>query len=319
MEKIYDQNLLCVNEHISCNCYSHHIDVGFLYKEYPAGYEYASERTQSYAIFILLEGSLTIKESSLGNRLMQAGEMAFFNVHTALELHTKEKCRAIYCLMENISSLCSQFSLASLRTENLGPRQSLLRINDQIASFLDILSIYLRNNIYCSRLQLIKTEELLLCLHCFYSKGDLAQFFFPIIGQSLEFRQVICENINQVTSIQELIKLTHLRKTTFYQKFREEFGEENPKQWLSNCIGNRVLRACSLPNISVKELAFQLHFTSESALLKFCKRHFKKTPSQLIHMQCTAPNIANREASYKLGEGITLPLNAPFEQQTVIE
>ena len=71
-------------------------------------------------------------------------------------------------------------------------------------------------------------------------KKKLLHFFHPIIGRQLEFRDFVMQNYSKVNNLDELITLSNIGRTSFFIKFKEEFGI-TAKQWMMKQLKKRIL------------------------------------------------------------------------------
>ncbi|MCD8270337.1 MAG: hypothetical protein LUD46_19140 [Parabacteroides sp.] len=65
----------------------------------------------------------------------------------------------------------------------------------------------------------VKQLELFLLLRGFYKKEELANLFYSIIGQSIDFRSLVMENYLKVDHVDELAQIARMGRTNFNNKF----------------------------------------------------------------------------------------------------
>jgi AraC-like DNA-binding protein len=260
------------------------VNIGFRYREYPKGCVISRKSTYAHFILFVLRGSVRLNCNGFDPKIIQSGEMVFIVIQSFVDIECLEHTIALVSIFGNEVINCDNLSWQHLKpyAEHVDYNMNTLKINSQLKRYLDLLVVYLRSGAGCSRLHQIKLDELFLCLRFYYSKEQLASFFYPIIGQSMDFRIFFFANIDRVKDIRQLISLSNMGKSAFYERFKAEFGESSPKKWLDKYFESKILFACSQPGITVKELAYSLDFDSESSFSQYCRRHFDRTPSELI-------------------------------------
>ena len=123
-------------------------------------------------------------------------------------------------------------------------------------------------------------------LRGFYEKPEIALLFHPIIGKELEFKDFVMQNYTRVNNLDELITLSHMGRTSFYIKFKKEFGI-TAKKWMMKQLKERILGKVSEPGVRVKQLMEVCNFESQAQLYRYFKQQFHCTPKQLIEQYRT--------------------------------
>jgi AraC-like DNA-binding protein len=284
MERIFNPNELCGKGCSTCNLYQHQVDVGFRYREYPQNCVILRRSTSAHVIFILMQGSIVLNCNGYEEKMLHAGEMIFIAAHSFMDLQCLERTVALVCVFQEPRTSCGRLNIQQLSSYLRGVHYNLdtLPVNEEMATLINSIVGCLRSNLSCAYMHQLQTEELLLSLRYFYPIRQVATFFYPIASNSPEFRLFVMRNIDKVSNVRELIEMSGLSRSTFYDKFRIEFNDENPKLWMERQFRSRILFASSQPNVTVKELAQMLHFDSEDAFHRYCKRHFNQSPQELI-------------------------------------
>lgn len=153
-------------------------------------------------------------------------------------------------------------------------------IKKEIRLFLDLLKIYLNDGIDSVCFHNLELLELFFLYRFYYTNEELANFLYPIVGTSYEFKDQILKNAEKATTVKALASLCNLSLSAFKQKFKEEFNQ-SPGKWFKKHRLNQVKYKISNVNLSFKTIADDLGFPSISQFSKFCKRHTGLTPTQL--------------------------------------
>lgn len=130
----------------------------------------------------------------------------------------------------------------------------------------------------------IKRLELFYNLLQYYTKEQLVHLYYPLLSTAPDFRVFVYSNYNKVKNVKELIDLSHMSKSLFYQKFKEEF-HTSAKQWMLGKVLDRIRMKAGKPGITVKELMKESGSESLPQFHTFCKRFFQSTPREFIDAQ----------------------------------
>jgi AraC-like DNA-binding protein len=284
MRTIYEYDMLYSGEHFQCQNYQHDVTIGFRYREYPFGSVYTSEAIASNCIIFLLKGRIKFDYCTDHNNHIGAGNMLFLPIKTLCNLEFEEDSEIIILNFDKWDFSCSMAPFQSLRklVKYVDNSSNVLPINHQLAEFLSLQRMYLRNGVSCTYLHRHKIEEFFILLRHFYSKEQIASFLAPILGKSQEFRMACLRMRATSRNITDMIAQVGMSKTKFYDEFRKEFGEVNPKSWFDGYLEYKILHEASKPDATVKQLTYQLEFDSEAAFSQYCHRHFGLTASELI-------------------------------------
>lgn len=292
MEKIHETKLLYANEHSTCLHYLRTINSGFYYREYPSGHrDYWEKGLSKNYLLCLLKGAVWFHSIDYPPRTIHSGELLLLAKSSIVTGKCLSDTLLIILAFDELKTNCDKLlfeSMAPLKKQ-IAYKFNSLPIRPPLNLFLKLLVYYLRNGANCAHLHEMKHNELFLCLRYFYTKEELVSLFYPIISKSLDFKKFILNNYPNVKNIQELIELSNMSKTVFYDRFKQEFGM-TAKQWAIRQFSHKLLYTAARPGITVKELAGALDFDSVSQLQQYCKRHLNCTPSKLIEQQRAVQN-----------------------------
>lgn len=283
MTTILPDGLLYPQEHITCKNYKVETDTGFKYMEFPAGYSLPLQKTLFHHVALLLEGECVITYNLYSDRLLEAGRMIFVP-HDALFRATVVKpAKLLVFSFNRIHNPCDTRMMESYYHQcgNINYDFTSIPIRKPLSDFARLMAFYLKNGMNCIHLQEIKHKELFLCIRCFYTKEEVVRLFYPIMGRSLDFRELVLQNSHEATCVEDLIRISNMGRTTFYHHFQKEF-RMSPKQWMLKQVRQKLIIKFSEPNITIKELMTLFHFESQSSFTRFCIREFRSTPSELM-------------------------------------
>jgi AraC-like DNA-binding protein len=235
-------------------------------------------------VIFLLKGTLKYELCSDERKIMNAGHMLFMPYKSTCDLEFSEGSTAVELKFEKSNFTCITVPSQTLRPliDDAKSDSNVLPINKSMHAFLDLLVLYLRNGVSCTSFHIIKIDEFFIVLRHFYSKEHVAGFLAPLLGSSQEFRISCLRTRATCHNITEMVNQSGMSKTKFYEEFRKEFGDINPKKWFDNYLEYKILHAVSRPGMNVKKLAYELDFESDAAFSQYCHRHFGVTASELI-------------------------------------
>lgn len=286
MGEILLNKLLYVNEHQSCKNYQVEIDTGFKYLEVPPGTHVYEPKLQYNNVVILIEGECIISCNQYDNRKISSSEMVLLPRGALVDAYTQKDCKLLLFSFGMVRNVCdvnmlqSYYDLCNDVHYDFTP----LEIRHPLNEFIDLLVFCLKSGMNCAHLHEIKHKEFFLYLRGFYTKEEIVQLFFPIMGKKLKFKDMVLKNYSKAENVEELIKLLKMSKNAFYAKFSKEFGM-SPRQWMLKQIRHQVFIKAAIPNITIKELMDLFNFDSPVQFNRFCMREFNCTPGELIKQQ----------------------------------
>ena len=134
-------------------------------------------------------------------------------------------------------------------------------------------------------------QELFLLLRAYYTNEELASFFFPLLGENLDFKNWIRMNYQLFLPIKDFAAMANMSVDTFKRTFKKEFGMPIHK-WLTEQKAHLVCRDIMLGKHTLAEIADRYRFSSQAYLCTFCKTHLGKTPQELRTQQPGHPFLA---------------------------
>ena len=286
MGEILLNKLLYVNEHQSCKNYQVEIDTGFKYLEVPPGTHVYEPKLQYNNVVILIEGECIISCNQYDNRKISSSEMVLLPRGALVDAYTQKDCKLLLFSFGMVRNVCdvnmlqSYYDLCNDIHYDFTP----LEIRHPLKVFIDLVVFCLKSGMNCAHLHEIKHKEFFLYLRGFYTKEEIVQLFFPIMGKKLKFKDMVLKNYTKAENVEELIELLKMSKNAFYAKFSKEFGM-SPRQWMLKQIRHQVFIKAAIPNITIKELMDLFNFDSPVQFNRFCMREFNCTPGELIKQQ----------------------------------
>ena len=229
-----------------------------------------------------MEGKCRITCENLSAKVVAKGEMFLLPRECRYSAYPEEDSFFIVVCLRNKISFCDRFSLEQLcrmktETENtFNP----LPINDRIGGYLHWTFTYISDGLRCGHFFDLKLKELFLLLRGYYSKEDLALFFYPLLTNNQSFTDFIYPNHQKVRSIQELADLACMSLSNFKRQFRKSFGD-SPYHWMKEQKALSIFHDINNSEMNLKAVMDKYDFSSPSQFNDFCKAQFGQTPGRI--------------------------------------
>ena len=146
--------------------------------------------------------------------------------------------------------------------------------------FAKNIMFYLDHKIYCDYLQESKAVEIFVIYRFFYTAGELAHFFYPVLYKDLSFDTLVRTNFNKAKTVQELANLCGYSLSRFKGIFVRHFGI-SPYQWMQQQKISKIKASLLDKTIPIKSIAYEYGFVDQSHLNTFCKKYLNATPLQI--------------------------------------
>lgn len=239
-------------------------------------------REEQDCLLFFLSGEVEVIYSGSRPRVVNAGNMIFLGRLTDCVVVAREPTACVVLVIDEVIDVCVHFTFQSLI-----PIASLLKYDFKeldmrrpLWLYLELLQIYLKDSISGRSLFQEKLKELIILFRGYYSTEELAMFFYPIIGKSMDFRNTVLDNYLKANSLADLAELCGYGLVAFQRKFKDVFGE-TAYQWIQRQKAEHIRHRLMTEDINLKELSEEFDFASMVHLNKFCKTWFGMTPSEL--------------------------------------
>lgn len=275
--------LLYKNEHISCTNYAEEFNKVFTLMEIPEGHTVERRFLNTTFLVILLQGDIEIRYEIDKYFTPQLGYMFLLPKNKQITTFARKATTLLLCSFTNDLRLCSRFSIQQLShfiSESTCQNPYCLKLDIRLQSFFSLLADCLKEGLGCIHYHQIKRDELFLYLRAGYTKEELALFFYPVLGQNLEFKDFVLMNSRKIFDVKHFALQANMSQSTFNRHFKETFNE-TAKNWLLLRKQEFVKRDIALSNLSFSEIAEKYKFSSTSYLDTFCKKYFGKTPKEI--------------------------------------
>lgn len=274
---------LYVREHTSCRHYVADYRSKFRIFNLKPNERQVYEAEPFNFIEFFLEGEALLTCNEFEDRRVKAGEMVFIPKGALYINEAVTPVRMIRFAFDTVNNVCDKLHLHSYwpMCAKMEYDFQPLEVKLQLDRFLETLTYYLEEGINCEHFHELKQQEIFLVLRWFYRKEELARLFYPIIGNSLDFKALVLENYLKVESVAELAELSHMGRSNFDATFKKEFGMP-AGQWMLKQTAMHVKYHLSAPDATVGDVMHKFNFNSPTHFTRFCRQQFGCTPTDLI-------------------------------------
>lgn len=285
--EILFNELFYIEEHRSCRNYLDQVEFGFKYIELERETFIREERSSSNYLLMFLDGEFTISQNQFNTRAFNAGTMVLLPKMSTFNGWGSNGAKLVVLSFELPPRSCDMFILQSLSgiCGIIKYDFQATEIRYPLMPYLEVLTLCLRSGMNCKSLHELMEKELFFLIRGFYTKEEIARLFHPIIGPDFLFKKMIMENYQKVGSIESLIFISNMGRSSFFTKFKNVFGM-TAKQWILKQRNRRILNEAQRSGMTVKELMAKFMFDSQSSFTRYCKQYFSCTPKQLIERYC---------------------------------
>ncbi|HIW11266.1 MAG TPA: helix-turn-helix domain-containing protein [Candidatus Rikenella faecigallinarum] len=270
------------NEHRTCSHFKIDIGTGFHFSTFQQGESLSLNLPRFNHLLFLRKGSVVLNCNMYTGKTFHCDEMIFIPGGASFSGKALNDAEWIDFVFTQPISACDKMKLQALRhlCDDNAYHFDSLPIREPLGMFLDLLTYSIRAGVNCMHLHAIKHQELFLYIHGFYTKQEIATFFYPIIGKSMSFREIIMNVATEVSTVSELAELTHMSRRTFQRKFLEEFNKP-AKKWIQERMCARIMECLTIPEKTLKDIMYECGFSSPSSFNQYCKKNLGGPPSEI--------------------------------------
>lgn len=274
-----------IKEHTSCVNYKTEEDAGFALKEAALGEHFDNRQQEIKAnhLIFILSGEVSITKDSKEETRVRAGEFIFIPLSSHYTGTVIQPGTYIsLSFFHDTISLCDKHMLSSYldKAQHTPLCFEPLSVRAPLDMFLHLLESYLQAGVNCKHLHELKERELFIIFRTAYTKSEIIQLLYPIMGIEVDFKAAVLQHKDRVRSKQELAELLGMSGSELHRKFTQEFGE-TVQSWLQKQKNKEILSRLNYDFISIKEVAYELGFGSAAGFNKYCKNNFGCSPSEL--------------------------------------
>ena len=207
------------------------------------------------AIVFVLEGRILANCGSFLNYVINSGCILMIPNGMKISGVALEDTLILRCIFNIEGHLCNRYSIESL-TEFIDLDKweyqfDLLPICERLSEFVSLLIRCLDDGLGCFHFHQWKREELMLMFRGYYTKEDLAHFFYPVLSANWDINSFVLNHYKKANDVNELADMAHLSLVTFNRHFKKAFGE-TAARWLEETAGRGPLERDSVDPENVR-------------------------------------------------------------------
>ena len=189
-------------------------DTGFSCHQLNKDDVYQIDNSKSSCALFMIQGQVNLDLGEFYEGEMEQGQMLYIPQSIKAQIESITGSRCILLFWDKHISTCDKLFLSSLsiKENDTDTNDVILPIKKPLMNVLESVNLYLNARLLCRHMHLLKQQELLLVLRGFYTKKELAAFFFPhqpISGNHLK-------DLSWIT-IEKQIRSRNLPTCTIYQ------------------------------------------------------------------------------------------------------
>lgn len=274
----------CETGNSNCRHYIPDYNVGFKIVTPKKGEHYEGRKIENHSLIFMLEGEVVFSYNDYLNRHFVKGDIFF--VPQAAEMYTTALADSrilVLTFNQRTESLCDRcrISQESRYIPEIRYDFRPLVITDTLYTFIALMEEYIEKQIRCSYLHELKQKELFVLMGAEYSTRDLVELFYPVSGGNVDFKSRILENYHSDIEVAELAKRFGMSYSAFLRRFKKEFGE-TVQEWILQQKAKHIKLKISIPGTNISDIIQEFNFSDVSHFVKFCRKYYDCTPSELI-------------------------------------
>lgn len=261
------------------------LTTGFTLKRVNKGTIHENQSVEYNYVVFILSGACRITTSVCINETIRCGQMFLVPINSPLKAIAVEETEFL-TLAFKVPIIKEKTKLLEYcydYTTHFPYKFCSLQICDEIYNELLILIHNMKmDKIKDMRYYFNKNEELLIYFVSYYSKQDVANFLYPILGINTDFKALIYNNYKEVNgNIRSLQIISGLSSRGFQLKFMKEFGM-SAKQWIQRQQSVLLKLLAEREGATPRMIMMHMRLSSYLQLNRLCKKIYGCTPVALI-------------------------------------
>jgi AraC-like DNA-binding protein len=270
-------------EHPLYKNYVQHVDEGFKYLKIVVNTTTKTTVLKDNLLIFVLEGEVIVDYDKFKDRKFTKDCMILLPKSSAFSFRITENVKILAFIFNQPKNSYDKLLLSDLTkyTINVDYDFRPIKIHRSLSAFFKLLIYCLKNGVDCVHLNETLEHQLFSLLHGHYSREELAQLFYPIVCRDSDFVDFVLNNYKEVSNVNELVKLSNVGRSKFFDLFRQNF-KCTVYQFMTEKKKELILEAACKPGITVKDLYYSFNFESASHFTYYIRKNFACSPKELI-------------------------------------
>ena len=276
-------SLFYKEEHETCHNYKLSSSVNFSISRFQESNVSQEINVDRSVLLFMLSGEVLITCNGYKGKLHKAGEISLIPRNSCCFVRILKECTIISCSFVQNIDFCNRFSfnkLVDFIPDNYVYDFTLLPIRERIAEFLSLLQHCLDDKLECVHFHELMERELFIFFRAYYTKEELATFFYPLTGKDVDFKDFVLSNYMNISGLNEFASQANMSLNTLKRRFQESFGQPAHK-WITARKAEWIYKDILLTDKPFSEIGQEYGFRSATYFSEFCKKYFGKSPQLL--------------------------------------
>ena len=273
--------------HNECPYYISEYYIGFRMVTPKRGDYYIGQKYAYNTLVFMLDGEVEFSYNEYIGKKFKKGDMVFIPhashiyweaiTNANMLIHTYDLSAESYC--SNCVLTRMKFKVDGLNKIDYSFQP--LKMTPEIIQFAESINTYISSDYRCMHLHELKQKELFIIMQYAYSRKQMMEFFYPIIGEDIPFRTKVMQIAHEQLTVEEYAKRLNMSARNFARKFNDEFGD-TVYQWLLKRKIAQIKLKLSISNVSVADVVQEFKFADTSHFYRFCREHLDNTSKERI-------------------------------------
>ena len=275
--------LLYIDEHLKCFNYDHSKESQIEVVNYLKGEKIEFLINTSQVVFFL-EGCIRYKFYDFPECTVNKGNFLFLPMGYECTYYAENNTKILIIRLYNPIKFCESYFVERLFNpeSDIGNQQEIkvLEINTRVWQFISSLIDCINDGVKCKHYFDLKIKEFFLMLRVYYPKNELRGFLSIILSKDTAFSEYVRINRNKYSTVAALAKSMNLTLKQFNPRFKRLFGR-TPYDWIKEGKTLAIHHEITATKKPIKQIAIEAGFVSMPQFTRYCKREFRKTPTDL--------------------------------------
>lgn len=234
----------------------------------------------NHVVLYVFEGDVEFSYNTFSDVSVMKNQMLFVPVGSELKYKSSSGFKCFMFRLEDEIRFCDCFKgtmLKALSDTIKKESPHIINANQIIEYFIEGLDRFISCKMFCRIFFDLKRKEFLYMFRAFYTKEELALFFYEGLYENVSFSCAVIRNYHSFPTVSALAESLHYTVSGFEKRFKKIFGV-SPSKWLREQKAKEIYRDVCLCKLNFKEIADKYNFSSTSTFNDFYKTIFGETP-----------------------------------------
>lgn len=273
--------------HNECPYYLTDYYIGFRYVEPRKGDFYLNKQYAYNTLVFLLDGEIEFSYNDFLGKRFCKGDLIFIPQASYMYgVAVTDSSMLVLTYDLAVETFCSNCVLSKMKFDVKGIDEvnydfQPMKMTAEVIRFAQLMRTYIESDYRCLHLHELKQKELFILMEHAYTHRQRMEFFYPILGEDIHFRNKVLRIAHEQLSVGGYAREFNMGKRSFARKFKAEFGMTT-QEWLLQHKLSQIKLRLSLPNVCVADIVQEFKFPDARHFYRFCRNHFGCTSKEMI-------------------------------------